>query len=561
MRLEDRPALAHAIEAVASGDWPSCALEVLVLQHAREPIQVRLELEPERQQQVRITATDLSAERTAARVLAEQEENLRAMTALSIDMWALIDAEGRIRVVSDSVAVHLGWSPAEVRDRNFTEFVHPDEAERVLGTFQELARDPTTVRTLVSRARHKDGGWRNLESTISGYNPRLLGSSLFVVNARDITARQRAEAALREVESRYAEVIGHSLSGVVVIQRGRLAHANARFLELTGLSPEQVARHPRALALVTKPSRAAFRRVLEELASGGTRATRIVVDALHADGRTIPVEIATGVVEYEGGPALLCTVTDLTEARAMQERVASGEKSQAIAHLAGGIAHDFNNLLMTIVTWTDLAADGLPEEVPAQEALREIRTAADRAADLVRQLLAYGQRQRLDPTPLDLAEAMVRLKRWMDRTIGTRHRIDLTVPEDPWLVRADRGQIESAVAALVLHARDAMPAGGAIQLAIEHGILTRERAMDLSPLQAGEHVVIAVRHRGPPLDEESRRRIFEPFFSTRSRSTHVGAGIGLAAVLGTVRQSGGMIDVSSVPDEGTTFRCYFPRLA
>jgi two-component system cell cycle sensor histidine kinase/response regulator CckA len=561
VRVEDRPALAHAIEAVATGDWPSCALEVTVVPRSRAPVQVRLELEAETQRRVRLVATDLSTARNAARTLEEQEENLRSLTSLSLDMWGLVDGAGQVRLLSDSITAHLGWTAADVKGHSFLEIVHPDDIQWITGILSSLKGDPFAVHHTVARARHKDGGWRTLEASISGYNPRLLGQGHYIISAHDITARQRTEATLREVESRYSELIAQAPTGIIVVQRGRVVHANARFLELTGLSAVALARRPRVNSLVAGSSAAALRRVRDEVASGKRQASRVTIDGSHADGHTLALEVATSVVEFGGRPALLCTVTDLTESRQMQARVAEAEKDQAIALLAGGVAHDFNNLLTAIVSWTDIASDDLGPDHPAASALGEIQAAADRATELVRQLLAYGRRQLLEPAPLDLGETVVRLQRWIDRVLGSQHRLSVTVPDAPWKVRADRVQLDWALTALVMHAKDALPDGGTIGLTVEHEVIIPERAELLAPLKAGEHVAVAVRYDGPPMDEATRRRIFEPFYSTLPRAQQVGAGIGLAAVLGIVVQSGGMIDVRSGAGSGTEFRCYFPRLA
>ncbi|MBX7120429.1 MAG: response regulator, partial [Gemmatimonadaceae bacterium] len=273
----------------------------------------------------------------------------------------------------------------------------------------------------------------------------------------------------------------------------------------------------------------------------------------------VEVDVATSVVDFEGRPALLCTVTDMTETRALQRRMTEAEKVEAVGLLAGGVAHDFNNLLTGILAWVDIASDDVDPLGPVANALFEIRVSAERAAELTRQLLAFGRRQLLDPRPLDLGEAAVRLKRWMDRALGANHRLLVTVPEVTWPIRADRTEVERALTALVMNAQDAMPAGGDIALTVDNVTLTADRAASLGSLRQGDHVVVTVRDSGVGMDDATRRRIFDPFFTTKPQGA--GTGLGLAAVQGTVLQLGGAIEVITSPGAGATFRLHFPRLA
>ena len=556
---DERPALAHAISAVGTGEWPGCALELHFLQHERDERAVRLVLEGEGAQRVRLTAHDLTAEREATRTLQELESGLRALTQHSLDIWALVSDTGLFRSVSESISAHLGWTPQELEGGPLLDLLAPEEAEPLAALLAELKADPQAVRSIVVRARHRLGGWRTLETTVSGFNPNLLGSSVFVLNARDVTARERTEAALREVEYRFSRLVEQALTGIVVVQEGRVVYANPRFLQLAGLGADALATRPRALSLVARESLPGIRAVQAELATGATQAARVQLTGRRQDGRTVDVDVATSVVDFEGRPALLCTVTDMTDARALQRRMAEAEKVEAVGLLAGGVAHDFNNMLTGILAWVDIAGDEVAPGSAVAMALGEIRTAADRAAELTRQLLAFGRRQLLDPRPLDLGEVAVRLKRWMDRALGADHRLELVVPDSTWLIEADRTQIERALTALIMNAQDAMPGGGEIAMTVAHRTLSAEEAERLGPLRAGDHVLVSVRDRGVGMDEATRRRIFEPFFTTKPQGR--GTGLGLAAVMGTVLQSGGAIDVQTAPGEGTTFRCWFPRLS
>jgi PAS domain S-box-containing protein len=556
---EDRPALAHAVQAVASGEWPGCAIEVRFLQHGRPDRLVRLMLAPDAPQRVRAHATDLSAEEEATRTLRQYEAGLAALTAHALDIWALLDEQGAMRSLSASVATHLGWTPQELDGRALRDFAHPEDHARLAALLQELKADPAAVRTFIFRARHRDGEWRTLECTASGFNPDVLGNSVFVLNARDVTARERTEAALREVEYRFGQLVEQALAGIVVIQQGRIVYANPRFLDLAGLDATALATRPRVVPLIDRASIAAVREARAALAMGTTKSTRVHLRGRRPSGQQLELDVASSVVEFEGSPALLCTVTDMTDAHALQARIAEAEKVEAIGQLAGGVAHDFNNLLTGVLAWVDIATEELGSANPIAHALDEIRSAAERAADLTRQLLAFGRRQRLDPGPLDPGEAVVRLKRWMDRVLGPAHPLVVDVPDAPWLIEADRALIERALTALIMNAQDALPGGGEIRVSVTHEHCEADREQAYGQLTEGDYVVVGVSDRGTGMDAATRRRIFEPFFTTKPQGR--GTGLGLPAVLGTVLQSGGALDVQSAEGEGTQIRLYFPRRA
>ncbi|MDH5233637.1 MAG: PAS domain S-box protein, partial [Gemmatimonadota bacterium] len=557
VRREDRPTVAHALQAVASGEWPGCALEVRFLQHGGSERLVRLTLAPDGPQRVRAHATDLSSEEEATRTLLQYERGLTALTAHALDIWAVLDEHGSMRSVSASVATHLGWTAKELDGRALRDFAHPEDHARLATLLAELKADPSAVRTFMFRARHRDGQWRTLESTTSGFNPEVLGNSVFVLNARDVTARERTEAALREVEHRFGQLVEQALAGIVVIQQGRIAYANPRFLDLAGLDAGALASRPRVVPLIDRASIPAVREVRAELAMGAAKSARVRLRGRRPSGQPLDLDVASSVVEFEGSPALLCTVTDVTDALALQVRMAQAEKVEAIGQLAGGVAHDFNNLLTGILAWVDIATEELGSANPIAHALDEIRSAAERAAELTRQLLAFGRRQRLDPGPLDPGEVVVRLKRWMDRVLGPAHPLLVDVPDAPWLIDADRTLIERALTALIMNAQDALPGGGEIRVSVAHEQCETDRVEAYGQLTAGDYVVVSVSDRGTGMDATTRRRIFEPFFTTKPQGR--GTGLGLPAVLGTVLQSGGALDVLSSEGQGTQFRLYFPR--
>ena len=281
------------------------------------------------------------------------------------------------------------------------------------------------------------------------------------------------------------------------------------------------------------------------------------------DGTLIDVEIVSHSLTFAGRPARLVLVTDVSDrARTRvalherEEQLRRAQKSDAAARLASGVAHDFNNVLTAIRGYSDLLLGEFDASDPRVHDIEEIRRAADRGALLTRQLLAFGQRQPVQAEPVDLNEVVRGLESLLQRLVGADVQLETVLAPAIGRIRADSGQIEQVVMNLVLNARDAMPNGGTLT------IETSERQMSAPArgrgARAGWYVVLAVTDSGTGMDEETRTRVFEPFFSTKQSAQ--GSGLGLAIVHGIVKGSGGMIRLSSEPGAGTSVRLFFPRL-
>ena len=248
-----------------------------------------------------------------------------------------------------------------------------------------------------------------------------------------------------------------------------------------------------------------------------------------------------------------------TALRESEEQLRQSQKLESLGTLAGGVAHDFNNLLAVILGYAALSAADAPKGSRERDDLDQIKAAAERAAELVKQLLAFSRKQVLLPQILDLNRIVSGMESLLRPLIG--EDVQVVTRLDPSLARihADPGQIEQVIVNLVVNARDAMPTGGEIT------IETANARVDGNgePVADGEHVepmvMLAVRDTGTGMDAATRERIFEPFYTTKAPGK--GTGLGLSTVYGIVRQSGGIITVDTAPGEGCTFRCYFPATA
>jgi PAS domain S-box-containing protein len=270
---------------------------------------------------------------------------------------------------------------------------------------------------------------------------------------------------------------------------------------------------------------------------------------------------ATATPLYNSGSAVLGCVEvlrDITERKRAEEQLRQAHKMEAIGQLAGGVAHDFNNLLMAIIGYSELLLARLREGARVRRHVQEIKKAGERAAALTRQLLAFSRRQVLVPQVLDLNSVVSNMQKMLRRMID--EDIDLlTVPApDLGQVRADPGQVEQVIMNLAVNARDAMPEGGNLTLETANVELDESYTRSHIDVLPGRYVMLAVSDTGSGMDAETLSHIFEPFFTTKEEGK--GTGLGLATVYGIAKQSGGHIEVSSEPGQGTTFRVYLPRI-
>jgi len=277
---------------------------------------------------------------------------------------------------------------------------------------------------------------------------------------------------------------------------------------------------------------------------------------LRKDGTVLEMDITAHGLVIDGRRCVLGIARDMTQARRIEEELRQAQKMEAIGRLAGGVAHDFNNILAVILANAEFAQMTLGDDHPARPEVDEIKSGAERAAALTRQLLTFSRKQKRQPKILALNSIVTEIESMLARIVGEDVAISAKIEPALGAIEADPGEVEQVLLNLVVNARDAMPSGGRLVVETSNSFVDDVHAQQIG-VAPGHYVVLAISDTGCGMTDAVRARIFEPFFTTKDVGK--GTGLGLATVFGIVQQCGGGIAVYSELGRGTTFRIYWPR--
>jgi two-component system, cell cycle sensor histidine kinase and response regulator CckA len=461
------------------------------------------------------------------------------------------DSDGTIEYLNATLAQWLGLDLSEVAGRalKLGEIMSADSAALVARAGRGQAQ--SAVRRLDIDLVKADG--TTMPVRILHRLPRAGGLAHALVLARGPGEAEEAGAA----ELRFARLFHSAPIAIATVDaEGNVSATNAAFMRLFGEAADE-GRKIRLESLVEPESHPALRRALEAALAG--QALIEPVDIAFAGDRARSGRIYLSPIELTGTDpeSAIAYAIDTTEQRALEMQIAQGQKMQAVGQLAGGIAHDFNNMLTAIIGFSDFLLMNHRPTDPAFQDIMNIKQNANRAAGLVRQLLAFSRQQTLRPQVLQLGDVLSELSILLGRLLGENVELLLDQAGDLWTVKADLHQFEQVIINLAVNARDAMADGGKLTIRTANVGEAESRALGHPELVPGDYVLIEVSDTGCGMTPEVKQKIFEPFFSTKEIGR--GTGLGLSTVYGIVKQTGGYIFADSEAGNGTIMRVLLPR--
>jgi len=503
-----------------------------------------------------VVVTDLT-ERNRAETALRRERTRYAtlIRAISQIVWST-DADGNLTLDNQSWADFTGSPAEEMQGEGWTKALHPEDRERAATAWRTAVatKQPYQVSYRVHRA---DGAWR----FFSARGVPVLDDQGAVLEwlgvCFDETEQQEAQQTLRLQDRAIQAVSQGILITDPTLPDNPIIYSSSGFERITGYrSDEVIGRNCRFLqGKETSPEAiAAVREAIK-----GEHPCSVEILNYRKDGTKFWNSLVISPVRDDRGKLLhfVGVQTDVTERIILEQALHQSQKMESVGQLAGGVAHDFNNLLTVILGDCEFLESDVTLSGESRKLANEIHRTADKAAALTRQLLAFSRKQILQPKVLDLNEVLVRVGKMLGRLIGEDIMLKTNLSSRLWRVKLDAGQIEQVLVNLAVNARDAMPLGGVLSIETANVELDENYVRTHPDVKPGSYVAVSVSDTGCGMDEQTMARIFEPFFTTKPLGK--GTGLGLATVFGIVKQSEGHIAVTSAPNQGTTFRAYFPK--
>ena len=500
---------------------------------------------------------DVTDQRTAERAVRATDERFKFVARATNDVIWDWDIKTNALVWNDSVETVFGHKQNKIfpEIQWWYDHIHPEDRDRVVGGIHAVLENGGTAWGDTYRYLRTDGKYANVMDR--GYIARdVAGNALRMIGAMtDVTERSRSEAAIRFqaqlLNAVQQAVVATDPDGVVIFWN---SYAEKLYgwtaAEAVGKQIEDLTPSPFLRDHATE--------IAEKGAAGDSWTGEFLVQG--KAGKAFPALLTTAPVRDETGRVLgfVRVSIDLTERRNLEEQFRQSQKMDAVGRLAGGIAHDFNNLLTVIRLNTEIIMEGFDPTDPRSEDVKQIRSAAERASALTRQLLAFSRKQILQPRVLDLNSVVSSVEPMLRRLIGEDITIASSCAARGYIV-ADPGQLEQILVNLVVNARDAMPQGGTISIETGNVELDETYTSEHAPVIPGRYVMLAVGDNGIGMNRDIREHAFDPFFTTKEAGK--GTGLGLATVYGIVKQSGGYVWIYSEPGLGTTLKLYFPEVS
>ncbi len=492
--------------------------------------------------------------------LRQVEEKLRLLASIvenSEDAIYSRDIIGRIQSWNSGAEKLFGYTKEEMIGEHVQKLVPPERENEFVAIIEKLS-EGLSLENFETERMHKDGRRIPVSlsvSQIKDANGNFIGASII---ARDMTVYKQATKELRDSEERFRQMAENirEVFWMTDVEKNKIIYISPGYEQIWGRSCESLYQNPQNWADCISPDDRT--RVLKSAMCNQANGTyNEEYKIIRPDGsirwiwdRAFPVKDATGTAFRVVGIA-----EDITDRKMLQDQFRQAQKMEAVGRLAGGVAHDFNNILNIIIGYSDMLGAASPDAPTWKDDVEEVRKAAKRAASLTHQLLAFSRQQAMQPRVLDLNSEIEDLTKMLSRLMGEDVRWDSSLAPDLWHVRADPSQIQQVMINLAVNSRDAMPNGGSFSIKTRNSTFFEHSSQSLVP--PGEYVTLIVSDTGIGMNEETKTRAFEPFYTTKEKGK--GTGLGLSLVYGVVKQSNGYIFIDSEEGKGTTFTMHFPK--
>jgi PAS domain S-box-containing protein len=489
------------------------------------------------------------------RELHESEEQYRLLFDSNPQpMWVFDRNTLRFLAVNDAAIRHYGYSRQEFMQMTILD-IRPKED--VVPLLRSALKSPGQGLQEPQLWRHRLKDGRTIDVEITSHGLMFHGREAELILAHDVTEARQNQEMLRQSEERFAKAFHSSPLPITIstLAEGRYVDANEAFLRMIGCTRQElVGQTARELNIWAFPEDRG--RMIEELQRGGrVSGLETIFNSKTSGARSVQLFIER--MQLDGVSCVLAISYDITDSKRLEEQFRQAQKMEAMGRLAGGVAHDFNNMLGIILGYCDLAEGGSLEGSIRRD-VDQIKRAANRAADLIRQMLAFSRQQIVRPSVVNLNAIVTEVGHMLHRVLPSNIQLIFKPASSLGSIKADLGQLEQILVNLVVNSRDAMPEGGKIVIETKDIDLDQFSLNQQAAVKPGPYVLLCVEDTGCGMSQETLSRIFEPFYTTKPLGK--GSGLGLAMVYGAVQENHGYITVKSEISIGTKIVLYFPRV-
>ena len=509
-------------------------------------------------------ALDITERRLAGRALSQSEERFRSIVENSHEGIVIIDDSFHLEYVNDEICKMMGYRTEELLGSDFRRFLDQESLEYTVDRYKRRLAGESVPPRYETNLIRKDGNKIRVEASLSIVSTEN-GVRKTIAQLLDITERKKAEEALRKSQAALERVFEALPMGLGLVQDRVMQWHNSAMTGILGYRSEELKGKS---ARMLYPDEEEYHRVGKAINEARLNQETAEVETrwVRKDGSIVDCQVRYTLLDPEmKESAVLAMAEDISfqkraeeDKKMLEAQLQQAQKMEAVGTLAGGVAHDFNNLLQAILGYTQMLLMDMTGSEGEISKLKQIEKSAQRASELTQQLLTFSRKVESKLRPVDLNQEVSQVGKLLERTIPRMIKIEMHLVQGLWTINADPSQIEQIMMNLGVNARDAMPEGGKLVFETENAVLDDAYCQTHLGARPGKYVLLSISDTGAGMDKATVDHIFEPFYTTKEVGK--GTGLGLAMVYGIVKNHLGYIMCYSEPDEGTSFKIYFPAL-